>query len=92
MKAVLDLLQVGLWACTLLSPTNALPSGPLPRSDNDNHWITAWTAMPQLTEPANLPSGIFVWMTCRYKHAPLTAQSECHTEVPGYDHSTDTQA
>lgn len=34
---------------------------PLNQSNfDDSHWITAWTAMPQLTEPANLPSGVFV--------------------------------
>ncbi|KAF4634494.1 hypothetical protein G7Y89_g3622 [Cudoniella acicularis] len=31
----------------------------LKRWQNDNHWIPTWGSMPQLTEPANLPSPPF---------------------------------
>jgi hypothetical protein len=34
-------------------------SAAVPRSD-DGQWITTWTAMPQLTEPANLPAAPYV--------------------------------
>lgn len=26
----------------------------------DDHWVTVWTAMPQLTEPENMPPPPFV--------------------------------
>lgn len=45
----------------LLALGHVVEALPLSYEEPDSlHWITAWTAMPQLTEPANLPSGIFV--------------------------------
>lgn len=48
--------------CTIvwLSACQGVSSAPLLQQDTINdHWIAAWTAMPQLTEPANLPSASF---------------------------------
>lgn len=28
--------------------------------NSDTHWVSIWTAMPQLTEPANLPPPPYV--------------------------------
>ncbi|CAK40515.1 uncharacterized protein An10g00790 [Aspergillus niger] len=48
----------------LLSLTLPILSTPLPSSQSESqsqsHWVDIWTAMPQLTEPANLPPAPFV--------------------------------
>lgn len=38
------------------SVKNAARQAPI----SDGHWVDTWTAMPQLTEPANLPPPPFV--------------------------------
>ncbi|KAI3071584.1 hypothetical protein CBS147353_6490 [Aspergillus niger] len=47
----------------LLSLTLPILSTPLPSSQSESqsqsHWVDIWTAMPQLTEPANLPPAPF---------------------------------
>ncbi|KAL3260374.1 hypothetical protein ABHI18_004621 [Aspergillus niger] len=48
-----------LYLLFLLSLTLPILSTPLPSSQSESHWVDIWTAMPQLTEPANLPPAPF---------------------------------
>ncbi|GLA40522.1 hypothetical protein AnigIFM63309_008356 [Aspergillus niger] len=52
-----------LYLLFLLSLTLPILSNPLPSSQSESqsqsHWVDIWTAMPQLTEPANLPPAPF---------------------------------
>jgi lysophospholipase L1-like esterase len=36
-------------------PAAGAPAGAKDSSASDEHWVNTWTAMPQLTEPANMP-------------------------------------
>lgn len=58
---VIQVLWSFMGAANLLCINSVAEAYPLTQGvANSSHWITVWTAMPQLTEPANLPSGIFV--------------------------------
>lgn len=57
---LLDMTGRGMFVAFLLGFGLIVSALPLNHSSADSHWITAWTAMPQLTESANLPSGVFV--------------------------------
>lgn len=35
------------------------------RQSEKSHWVDIWGTMPQLVEPANLPSAPFVSLACR---------------------------
>ena len=79
----LSLVVVGIaW----LFATNAAADGPLARSQQTasshpaGHWVAAWTSMPQLTEPANLPNPPF--NTSGLVFANSTIRSTIHVTTP----------
>ncbi|KAH9886605.1 SGNH hydrolase [Xylariomycetidae sp. FL2044] len=46
-----------LWAsCLIAAPT---PGNLQQRQEEDSHWVAAWTSMPQLVEPNNMPPSPF---------------------------------
>jgi lysophospholipase L1-like esterase len=64
-------IAAGLLSGILLSLPSA-PRGEPAASERDGHWVNTWVAMPQLTEPGNLPpppfttqTGVFVDSTLR---------------------------
>ncbi|MDT0443123.1 SGNH/GDSL hydrolase family protein [Streptomyces johnsoniae] len=62
MSGVLHLAASGLLAIGLLAASSAVGAGAADggdarggAGDGGRHWVHTWTAMPQLTEPANMP-------------------------------------
>lgn len=51
--------QLLVYILALLFSCQHVHGAPVSNSVAQDHWVVAWAAMPQLTEPANLPSASF---------------------------------
>ena len=61
-KPIVFLLLLGLVVAVPTTETGLAPA------DDDNHWVTTWTSMPQEVEQSNLPPSPFVRSFVRTYH------------------------
>lgn len=66
MLFAMDMILLYLAVLACIAAAAAEPFDNVPRN-GDGRWITTWVAMPQLTEPANLPPAPYV---CRENLRP----------------------
>ena len=70
----------GLFSSMLLALPSTLRGEPA-AFDRDGHWVSTWVAMPQLTEPGNLPPPPFT--TAAGVFADSTVRQTLHVTVGG---------
>jgi hypothetical protein len=66
---------------TGLGPQQASPGGATPELRHHSHWVNTWTAMPQLTEPHNMPPAPFTQDDLVL--ADATLRQTVHTSIGG---------
>ena len=76
---------------TAITYASLVMDAPISSETAEDHWIVAWAAMPQLTEPANLPSAAFV-SYINFLTSNTYQVTESVPKVSGHDNTTDSKA